>query len=108
MVIWNGLVNLVSPIHRHICTIPYDGRKYNLLSLDLVVQGCGSVYLYLIDAISKNAVAETKYDLSGKENEVHVFSTTSFNNLTNNHTVLSLHMHTDKNHVKVIAAEFTM
>ena len=74
----------------------------------MVVQGSGPVYLYLIDAISTNVVCEKKYILDGKENKVHIVSATSFQNLKKEHTVLSLHMHTDKNAIKVVSVEFSM
>lgn len=73
----------------------YDGVKYDISSIDLVIQGNGPVYLYLIDAVSTKVVCEKKYILEGRENKVHVISTStsSFQNVRKAHTVLSLHMH---------------
>ena len=74
------------------------------------MQGNGPVYLYLVDAVSTKVVCEKKYVLEGKENKVQVIfvSSSSFQNLRKAHTVLSLHMHTDANIVKVVAVEFNM
>ena len=106
--LWNGSVILSSPIHQHICTIPYDGLLYSLLSVNLVVQGSGPLYLYLIDAISTKVVFENKETLIGKENQVHMISISSFQNLKNEHSVLTLHMHTEHNIVKVVSVSFSM
>jgi hypothetical protein len=74
------------------------------------MQGTGPVYLYLIDAVSTKVICEKKYILEGKDNKVHIISvpSSSFQNVRKSHTVLSLHMHTDTNIVKVVAVEFTM
>ena len=108
VVCWNGFISLTSSGHQHICTIPYNGSKYTLSNLDLVVQGKGPVYIYIIDGISKKVISEKKYDFDGKENEVRVISSSSFENLSTEYSVLCLYMHTYKNTVNIISVEFTM
>jgi hypothetical protein len=74
------------------------------------MQGIGPVYLYLVDAVSTKIISEKKYILEGKENKVHMISVSnsSFQNLRKAYGVLSLHMHTDINIIKVVSVEFNM
>ena len=81
-----------------------------MTNIDLVIQGVGPIYLYLVDAVSTKVICEKKYTLEGKENKVHMISVcnSSFQNLRKAYGVLSLHMHTDINVLKVVSVEFNM
>jgi hypothetical protein len=108
VVLWNGTVELLTTTPEHVCTIPYDGSMYSLSNLDLVVSGKGMINVSLKDFISGAVVCEGEQDLGDKD-LVHVLSTTTFNNLRSDHTVLTLNMNSgDSNTAKVLAAEFSM
>ena len=50
---------------------------------------------------------EDNHNLEGEENQIHVLSISSFQNLNKN-TALSLYMHTNNNTVNVASVAFNM
>ena len=62
----------------------------------------------LVDTISNTIISTIQQNL-GTEKKVQVFSMDTFNNISNDNTVLTLKMSSDNNDsVKVLALEFNM
>lgn len=107
VIIWNGSVELITT-DTDICIIPYDGSLYFLNKIHIVVNGIGQINVSLVDTISDTIISTIQQNL-GAEKKIQVFSMDTFNNISNDFTVLTLKMSTDNNDsVKVYAIEFNM
>ena len=107
IVLWNGSVELITT-ETSVCIIPYDGSLYSLSKIYIVINGLGQINVSLVDTIS-NAIISTIQQNLGAEKKIQVFSMDTFNNISNDNTVLTLKMSTDNNDsVKVYAIEFNM
>ena len=107
IVLWNGSVELITT-ETDVCIIPYDGSLYSLSKIYIVINGLGQINVSLVDTISNTIISTIQQNL-GTEKKVQVFSMDTFNNISNDNTVLTLKMSTDNNDsVKVYAIEFIM
>ena len=107
IVLWNGSVELITT-ETDVCIIPYDGSLYSLSKIYIVINGLGQINVSLVDTISNTIISTIQQNL-GTEKKVQVFSMDTFNNISNDNTVLTLKMSSDNNDsVKVLALEFNM
>ena len=107
IVLWNGSVELITT-ETDVCIIPYDGSLYSLSKIYIVINGLGQINVSLVDTISNTIISTIQQNL-GAEKKVQVFSMDTFNNISNDNTVLTLKMSSDNNDsVKVLALEFNM
>ena len=107
IVLWNGSVELITT-ETDVCIIPYDGSLYSLSKIYIVINGLGQINVSLVDTISNTIISTIQQNL-GTEKKVQVFSMDTFNNISNDNTVLTLKMSSDNNDsVKVLDLEFNM
>ena len=106
-VLWCGEINLLTPIPETICTIPYDGEKYNLSNIAIIAEGNGNINIKLVNLSNNLEIYNGNFNLNS-ETDYHFININTFHNIETEKSVFRLYMHCNQGDVTILSAEFIM